>query len=303
MHIISHSTKHLCLIGKLNFILKLQILERIELSIPDGKSIGDTYVWAPTLSPKQIEDHIERNIVPFFLRLGFNLKKVDKSTGRTPDFEYEDLGLEVTSLQRYLPRNTETDKLLKKHNDTNSRICAYMYMEQGKQKIEILDEQNLEGNISILCLMQHISCYIPKLVETIDDKCTQDQDHDVHIIIMDFRLAQFDSYSLKRVIRSILQDRGMEYPSLGGILVSIPPQIDSDMLGDSDYVFVNNTYCKSQHKILTKLDKFSTTTKSNWIMANQIFVKRPSGQYAHITSPCFDCPGKAEIEMRGLPTF
>jgi hypothetical protein len=44
-------------------------------------------------------------------------------------------------------------------------------------------------------------------------------------------------------------------------------------------------------------------TTSNWITVIQVFVKKPSGQYANITSPCFNCPEKTEIEMRGLPTF
>jgi hypothetical protein len=35
-------------------------------------------------------------------------------------------GIEVTSIQTYLPQNNiKLDKLLKRHNETNCRICAY----------------------------------------------------------------------------------------------------------------------------------------------------------------------------------
>ncbi|MGC1931392.1 MAG: hypothetical protein WA667_20665, partial [Candidatus Nitrosopolaris sp.] len=52
------------------------------------------------------------------------------------------------------------------------------------------------------------------LIRKIDDKYGQDQDHNILIIVIDFRLARFDSLSLKKEIKLILDNRGMEYPSL-----------------------------------------------------------------------------------------
>jgi hypothetical protein len=120
---------------------------------------------------------------------------VPRTTTRTVDYEYEDLGLEVTSIREYLPKNDEVDKLLARHDKSNSRICAYMYLKDGKPKIEILHELLLDNNVSILCLRQHVSCYRPKLICKLNDKYTQDEDHSVQVIVIDFRLAHFDSLS------------------------------------------------------------------------------------------------------------
>lgn len=227
------------------------------------------------------------------------------TTTRTVDYEYEDLGLEVTSIHEYLPRNNEMDQLLSRNVETNSRICAYMDLKDDRLKIKILDELQLDKNVSILCLRQHISCYRPKLISKIIDKYCQDEKHNSHIIIMDFRLAHFDSLSVKREIKTILANKGMEFPSLSGILVSTPKQLDSDMLdNDPDYVFIHNTFCKSQqHDILKQLNNYSMATTSYWITTNPMIIKKPSHLRTLIASPCIDCPEKDEIEKRGFPTF
>src|SRR5436190_14137201 len=54
----------------------------------------------------------------------------------------------------------------------------------------------------------------------------------------------------------------MEYPSLCGILISLPKEIDLEMLDKAGYVFVYNTYCKASHEIITKLNYFSENTTS-----------------------------------------
>jgi hypothetical protein len=62
-------------------------------------------------------------------------------------------------------------------------------------------------------------------------------------------------------MHTILVNIGIEFPSLGGILVSIPKQLNSDIMDyDSDHVFINNPYCKSQHDILKKLSNYSMAT-------------------------------------------
>ena len=126
------------------------------------------------MSPQDIEKHIESNIVPFFKKLGFNIKRIPRTQRRTADYECGELGIEVTSLRQYLPQNNiDIDKLLKRHLETNSRICAYMYLKDGKLRTEILDEQKLNNDVSILCLRQHISCYRQKLIGKINDKYEQ----------------------------------------------------------------------------------------------------------------------------------
>lgn len=272
--------------------------------LDDYEPIGDEYVRkVPVLLHRDIERYIETSIPLFFNKIGYKVKKVPRKETRTVDYENEDLGIEVTSIGTYLPRNDEMDSLLNRLNQVNSRICAYMYLKDDKPKIEILNERQLENNISILCLRQHISCYRPKLINKINNKHSQDDDHSVHIIILDFRLAHFDPLSLKREIASILKKVGMDYPSLGGILASTPKQLNSDMLDyDSDHVFINNHHCKSQHDILTKLGSYSMATTSMWITVAPIFIRKPSN-VQKISFSSIDCPDRDEIQRLGLPTF
>ena len=126
--------------------------------------VNNEYVrTASLLTSEAIAEIVEKNIVPFFKGIGFEVNRVPRGLTKTVDYECGDVGLEVTALQDYLPKCNEVDKILKRHRETNSIICAYMYLKADKPKIEILDEQKLNNNTSILCLRQHISCYRPKL--------------------------------------------------------------------------------------------------------------------------------------------
>jgi predicted CopG family antitoxin len=270
---------------------------------PDGyELIDDEYVRKTSLLlSREVEEHVEGNVVHLFKGSGYDIKRVPRADTRTVDYEYGDLGIEITTIHDYLPRNNEMDALLRRYTETNSRICAYMYLKGRDPTIEILNEERLPNNVSMLCLRQHVSCYRPKLISTIIDKYSQGQRHRISIIVMDFRLAHFDSLSLKREIKKILDSRGMEFSSLGGILVSIPKRVDSGMLDTPDYVFVKNEHCSIQHEILSILKNFSIATTSNWITVLHVFVQY-SGPTT-IASPCMDCPDRALIELRGLPTL
>lgn len=183
--------------------------------------------------------------------IGYHIRRVPRRGHiRRVDYEYGDVGVEVTSVRDYLPRS-EVDKLLARQQ-MNYRICAYMYLKDDKPKIEIINEQKLVCyyiNVSILCLQQHVSCSRAKIIDKIDDKYSQNESHPILIIMMDFRLAHFDLLSLKGEIKSILASIGMDLPSLGGILVSTPKRLNSDLFSNEcDYVFVNNTY--SNHNMI-----------------------------------------------------
>jgi hypothetical protein len=92
--------------------------------IPDGyELIGDEYVRTiPLLLEKEIEKHVEINIDSFFKKIGYDIKKIPTAATRTVDYEYEDLGIEVTLIREYLPRNDDTDNLLRQNAQGNSRI-------------------------------------------------------------------------------------------------------------------------------------------------------------------------------------
>src|SRR5688572_14643116 len=99
-------------------------------SIPEGyQLVNNEYVnKSHLLTSEEVEGIAEIDIVPFFNSLGINVNKVSRAKIRTVDYEYENVGLEVTVVQDYLPKHNEIDKLLDHHIQTNSRICAYMYM-------------------------------------------------------------------------------------------------------------------------------------------------------------------------------
>jgi hypothetical protein len=272
--------------------------------IPDGyELIHGEYVRKITaLSSNDIENYVERDAIRFFSGIGYEIKRVPKAKTRTVDYEYGDLGIEITVLHDYLPRTHEMDVLLKRHTDTNLRICAYMYLKNERLVIEILNEEQIAGNVSLLCLRQHKSCYKAKILGKITDKWIQDQDsqHKGSIIVIDFRLAHFDSLSLKREIRGILDRHGSEFPTLEGILISVPKHLDSEMFESPDYVFVNNERCVIQHKILKILNNFSLATTSTWNTFNHTFI-RYSG-LSSIQNPCMDCPDKAILSKQESTT-
>jgi hypothetical protein len=118
---------------------------------------------------------------------------------------------------------------------------------------------------------------------------------------LDFRLAPFDALSVKWEIKSILDIWGKDLYSLGGVLIASPKKMDSEMIDKPDYVFVRNIHCKKQYDILAKLSDFSLATTSNWITVTHIFVKYSGA--TGISSPCFDCSDREELDARSLPTF
>ncbi|HZD34222.1 MAG TPA: hypothetical protein VE130_03370 [Nitrososphaeraceae archaeon] len=279
----------------------------VEMLIPDGYQLidGEYVRMTSLLTSKEIEKIAEIHIVPFFNDIGFKIQKIPTTptTSRSVDYECGNLGIEVTTLHDYLPKHKDVDKLMRRHFETRSRICAYIYLKGDEPKIEILDEKKLDNDTSILCLRQHISCYRPKLTTKIINKYLQDESesHDMQIIVIDSRLAPFDSLSLKWEVKSILNNLGVDLRSLGGVLIASPKEIDSDMLEEPIFVFANNANCQKDHEILRRLSNFSLATTSEWKTVNQTFVTF-SGRTS-IISPCLDCPEKEELNARGLPTF
>ena len=72
--------------------------------IPDGYDlVGDEYVRViSSASHTEIEIQIEANAPLFFSRIGYNIRKVPRADVRTADYEYEAVGIEVTSVREYL---------------------------------------------------------------------------------------------------------------------------------------------------------------------------------------------------------
>lgn len=105
---------------------KISQRSREDNLIPDGYDVvGDDYVRKiPALSAKEIEKQIERNAPLFFDKIGYEIKKVRLvGNAKTVDYEYEDIGVEVTSIRDYSSRD-EVDKLLSRYESTNYRIAT-----------------------------------------------------------------------------------------------------------------------------------------------------------------------------------
>ena len=60
-------------------------------------------------------------------RIGYEIKRVPKAQTRTVDYDYGDLGIEITVLHDYLPRTREMDVLLKRHIDNYGIFSHCMY--------------------------------------------------------------------------------------------------------------------------------------------------------------------------------
>jgi hypothetical protein len=190
-------------------------------NIEDLEVIDGEYVKKTDLeTAKKIEKHIEKHINFIFERLGINANKIKETKERTPDYNSNRQTFEITAFHPYIPQIKEVDDILKVYRENFTLICAYLFLKRDKPRVNIIHQKNLGNDLSILCLRQHISLYKPKIFRKINAKYSQSTGKD-QIIIMDFRLAHFDSVSLKRVILEVLREQCMEFFSLIGILVCI----------------------------------------------------------------------------------
>lgn len=266
------------------------------------KHINGEYVKESILiEAKEVEKYVETTIVDFFFQLGYDIRRIKENQDRKVDYEYEDIGFEITVIHEYLPKLGELDSLITQHDNTFSKICAYMYGENGKVKIKKLEETPLEKQ-SILSLRQHISSYRPKLINKIDDKYSQSEHSEYVVIIMDFRLARFDCLSIKREISSILKENGDNYSTLVGILILCPNKRDFGLYDEPNHVFVINNYCNKTNSLIESLKGYSITNGEEWWTVNHIFVKTLRGK--SISNQSIQCPEtKSDLENMGLPTF
>jgi hypothetical protein len=272
-------------------------------SISGGyKEANGEYVRESILiQAKEVEKYVEKMIVDFFSELGYDIKRIKEGQDRSVDYKYEDVGFEITVIHEYLPRISEIDNLLSQHDKTDSKVCAYMYGENGKVKIKKIQETPMDKQ-SVLSIRQHISSYRPKLVNKLDDKYAQSEHSKYVIIVMDFRLARFDSLSIKREVSAILKENGASYSTLIGVLILSPEKKDSELYGKSKYVFVPNTHCVTTSPLIESLKKYSITSTDEWWTVNHVFIKTEHGKSVPIQYlQCLE--SKQELEKLGLPTF
>lgn len=279
------------------------IIKNMSTTISEGyKEVNGEYIRESILvQAKEVEKYVEKTIVDFFSKLGYDIKKIKEGQDRSVDYEYEDIGFEITVIHEYLPRINEIDDLLSQHDKTYSKVCAYMYGENGKVKIKKLQETPLNKQ-SVLSIRQHISSYRPKLVNKLDDKYSQSEHSKYVVIVMDFRLARFDSLSIKREVSDILKEYGINYSTLIGVLILSPEKKDSKLYDKSKYVFVLNTHCVTTSPLIESLKKYSITSTDEWWTVNHVFIKTEHGKGVPIQFlQCLE--SKQELEDMGLPTF
>ena len=114
------------------------IIKNMSTTISEGyKEVNGEYIRESILvQAKEVEKYVEKTIVDFFSKLGYDIKKIKEGQDRSVDYEYEDIGFEITVIHEYLPRINEIDDLLSQHDKTYSKVCAYMYGENGEVKIK-----------------------------------------------------------------------------------------------------------------------------------------------------------------------
>jgi hypothetical protein len=193
-----------------------------------------------------------------------NLKKIPRGRTKTPDYEADGVAYEVTVLHTYMPLVVET--LCKNEGerfglDTHALLYAD---KQGRLKTKILFQGRCQPNLSILRVRHDISCYRRKIISKIRRKYKQGKDFKSRILFFDFRLAPFDSVMLGTEISSVLDEVGVEYPRLVGIIVCIPKFPLQSVVGEATCFFVENPYTSME--IPTPLKKIKSIPKSEFIV-------------------------------------
>jgi hypothetical protein len=256
------------------------------------------------VTQKQAERRIQNQVKNIFNSLQININRISETSIRTSDYEGPDLDIEVTAVHQYLPRIKDVEKAIRENKENNGQCTySYIYLDDSKKPVfRIIKQTKLNENASILIIRQHFSMYKRKIISKIDDKYRQNTTNPNQIIVLDFRTAPFDNVTIKKGIHNMFLSSGQDYSQLIGIIAAVPKEIDSKILDEPEYFFIQNTHVNSVNvHNLNKLLSISKIQTSYNIMPMAIFV---NFRY-NIEIPIDECinsyPDIQELEKMGLP--
>jgi hypothetical protein len=200
--------------------------------------------WIPS---KVVEDTCEQDALEFLKSKGINATSVKRREYPTPDYEWNNIGIEVTAVHFYDPPSHQELKEFLANNPGNYYVM-YGYGDQrtNKPTWKTITKKTIESPYSIVYTRQNISFYRKKIINEIDTKYRQARDYKKEVIVLDFRTAPFRLSTLVTEIHDILTIIGEDHPSLAGIII-VAKEHDLSSIDKVRYVFLRNM--QSQHFI------------------------------------------------------
>lgn len=264
----------------------------------------DIVILVDLITQKEAEKQIQNQVRGIFDSLQININRISETDFRTSDYSGPELDIEVTALHQYLPRIPDVEKAIRENKENMGQCTyAYLYMDGSKKPIfKKIKQTNFNENTSILIIKPHFPIYEKKIINKIDDKYNQNTTNPNQVIVLDFRTAPFDNVTAKKGISNILLNYGQDYRQLIGIIAAVPKKVDSKVLDEPEYFFIQNTHVNSTNTDnLTKLLRISEVQTSYRFMPAAIFVKFRYNTEIPI-GECIDgYPDIHELEKMGLP--
>jgi hypothetical protein len=235
---------------------------------------------------------------------GINAKKVKrKPDEKTPDYEWSDIGIEVTAVHDFDPPKQDSLKQFLASNPGNYYLISCFSENQSVEpKHEVILRKNFDWNYSVLHSMQHISYYRKKISDEISKKYQQTEHYEKAIVILDLRTAPFSSITLFKEVQKIINLTKEQYLSLIGIVVATRKG-NLSAIDDIEYHYIKNIY--SKHSLNELTETIYSTKSSDFDLierADKITLRESSpveiSVYLLLESAR---EAEEEIKKRGLP--
>jgi hypothetical protein len=134
-----------------------------------------------------------------------------------------------------------------------------------------------------------VSTYRKKIVNKLDDKYAQGVGYETQVVLLDFRTAPFDSYSIGKEFAEYLDKNGMNYSELAGVILAV-----------SNYFYIMNPHAKFRVAELDKCSSIPGQTEKINPHPIELFIHNAGKESIVLQPPTFI--SWEEIESMGLPT-
>jgi hypothetical protein len=250
---------------------------------------------------KDIEALVEKDALAFLKSIGINAKKMPTGQIRTPDYAWGKIGIEVTAVHDFSPSIPELDSirrfLLK---NPGNDYYVYTYGNESGLQCRVLRKQKCQNSLSILRVRQHVSTYRKKIVNKLDDKYAQGVGYETQVVLLDFRTAPFDSYSIGKEFAEYLDKNGMNYSELAGVILAVSADPLTSVIKKANYFYIMNPHAKFRVAELDKCSSIPGQTEKINPHPIELFIHNAGKESIVLQPPTFI--SWEEIESMGLPT-
>jgi hypothetical protein len=182
----------------------------------------------------------EHDPLNYLRSIGINATKVKREEYPTPDYQWNDVGIEVTAVHLYNPPRHQSDTEILA-NDPGNMYVIYAYSNENTTEPiwKTITKRRIDAPYSLIYTRQNVSVYRKKIINEIDKKYIQARDYDKEVVVLDFRTAPFRHVTLRKEIQNILGIVGETHLNLTGIIIGTKAH-DTASIDKLRYSYVKN---------------------------------------------------------------